>query len=90
MFETYAKLLPLLKDCFECQGSLTVVMVDWDKSRVQFVQLGEKVIKADNWQEERFTKMMAQLFQELETKEEALAKLHGAIQKTKEAKQLLF
>jgi hypothetical protein len=32
------------------------------------VQLGEKVIQLDNWKEERFTWMMAQLHQELPTK----------------------
>jgi predicted nuclease with TOPRIM domain len=54
--ETSAKLLPLLKKKFdECQDSLTTVMVDWDKHRVQLVHLGEKVIQMDSWQEDRLT-----------------------------------
>jgi hypothetical protein len=50
-------------------------MEDWDKNRVQLVQLGEKVIQLDNWQEERFTQMMAQVAPRIGKKEEALAKL---------------
>jgi hypothetical protein len=47
--ETSAKMFPLLKKQFyECQDSLTMVMEDWDKSRVQLVHLGEKVIQMDN------------------------------------------
>jgi hypothetical protein len=43
--ESSTRLLPLLKKQFvECQDSLTVVMANWDKSRVQLVHLGEKVI----------------------------------------------
>jgi hypothetical protein len=61
-------------------------MVDWDKSRVQLVQLGEKVIQMDIWQEDKLTQMMAQLHQELEEKEEALEKLQAVVQETKEAK----
>lgn len=42
--ETFAKLLPLLKKQFdERQDFLTMVMVDWDKSRVDLVCLGEVI-----------------------------------------------
>jgi hypothetical protein len=62
--DTSTKLFPLLKECFvECQHPLAIVRADWDKSKVQLVQLGEKVIQLDNWQNERFTQMMAQLYQ---------------------------
>jgi hypothetical protein len=50
------------------------------------VQLGEKVIQMDSWQEERLTQMMTQLQLELAEKEEALAKLQEVVQETKEAK----
>jgi predicted nuclease with TOPRIM domain len=47
--ETSTKLFPLLKKKFEeCQDSLTTVMADWDKHRVQLVHLGEKVIQLDS------------------------------------------
>ena len=52
-------------------------MINWDKHRVQLVQLGEKIIWLDNWQEYRLTKMMAQLQQELVEKEEALTKIQA-------------
>jgi hypothetical protein len=46
--ETSTKMFPLLNTQFdEHQDSLTVVMEDWDKSRVQPVHLGEKVIQLD-------------------------------------------
>jgi hypothetical protein len=46
--ETSAKLLPFLKKNFEeCQDTLTVVMIDWDKHRAQIVHLGEKVIQLE-------------------------------------------
>jgi hypothetical protein len=47
--ETSSKCLSLLKNHFiECQDSFTIVMVDWDKSRVQFMQLGEKEIQLNS------------------------------------------
>jgi hypothetical protein len=43
--EASRKLLSFLKKKFEeCQDTLTVVMIDWDKHRVYLVDLGEKVI----------------------------------------------
>jgi hypothetical protein len=38
-------LFPFLKNKFiEFQDSLSVVMADWDKRKVQLVHLGEKVV----------------------------------------------
>lgn len=52
--ETSVKLFPLLKDRFiHCKDSFVAVMADWDKSRVQLVQLREKVIQLDAWQERK-------------------------------------
>jgi hypothetical protein len=56
-----------------------------DRSRLQLLQLGEKFTQLDNWQEERFTKVTAQLYQDLEVKEEALKKLQEIVQETKQA-----
>jgi hypothetical protein len=56
-----------------------------DKSRLQLLQLEEKFTQLDNWKEERFTKVTAQLYQDLVVKEEALKKLQEVIQETKQA-----
>ena len=48
--QSFDKLFPLLNNHFvERQESLTIVMEEWDKNRVQLVQLGEKVIQLDDW-----------------------------------------
>lgn len=57
--ETSTKLLPLLKKFDERQDLLTIVMADWDKHKMQFVDLWEKVIQLDSRQEDRITQMMA-------------------------------
>jgi hypothetical protein len=44
----------MLKDKFD-ELSFTTIMTDWDKSRVQLVHLGEKVIHMDNWKDGKFT-----------------------------------
>jgi hypothetical protein len=49
------------------------------------LQLGEKFTELDNWQEERFTKVTAQLYQDLAVKEEALKELEATVQETKQA-----
>jgi hypothetical protein len=56
-----------------------------DKSKLQLLQLGEKFIKLDNWQEERFTEVISHLYQDLVAKEEALKKLEEIVQETKKA-----
>jgi len=61
-------------------------MVNWDKHRVQCLQLGGKVIQMDSWPVEWFTQMMAQLHEELVEKEKALAKLQVFFQEHKEEK----
>ena len=78
--ESLKRLLPfLMKKFLEHWYSLTAIIVDWDKSRVYLVHLGENVIQLDNWKEDRFTHMMAQLWQELE-KKEALENLQEFVQ----------
>jgi hypothetical protein len=39
----------------------------------------------DNWQEERFIEVTAQLYQDLAVKEEALKELEAVVQETKQA-----
>jgi len=46
--ETSTKFFPFIKKKFEeCQDTLTMVMIDWDK-HTQFAHLGEKVIQLDS------------------------------------------
>jgi hypothetical protein len=52
-----------------------------------FVQLGEKIIQMDSWQEDTLARMKTQLQQEL-AKKEALAKLQSTIQEHWEARPL--
>jgi hypothetical protein len=56
-----------------------------DKSILQLLQLGDKFIELDNWQEERFIEVTSHLYQDLEVKEEALKKLEAIVQETKQA-----
>ena len=46
--------------------------------------MGEKFIELDNWQEERFTKFIAQLYKDLVVKEEALKDVESFFQETKQ------
>jgi len=74
--ETSTKPLPLLMKKFEeCQDSPVAVMEDWDEQKFHLAHLGEKVIQLDGWQEDRVMQTMAQLQQELEGKEDVLARL---------------
>jgi len=47
--------------------------------------LGEKFTQLDNWQEDKFTEVITQLYQDLEMKEQALKKLQEVIQETKKS-----
>jgi len=58
--------------------------VELDRS-IQCLQLGDKFIELDNWQEERFTEVTAQLYLDLEMKEEALKEIEADVQETKQA-----
>jgi hypothetical protein len=49
------------------------------------LQLGEKFIELDDWQEERFREVTSHLYHDLEVKEEALKKLGETIQETKQS-----
>jgi hypothetical protein len=75
----------LEKELSKRQDSFTTMREKLDRSSLQLLQLGEKFIELDNWQEERFTKITAHLYQDLVAKEEALKKLEAAIQETKQA-----
>jgi hypothetical protein len=46
-----------------------------DRSRLYLLQLGEKFTLLENWQDERFTEVIAQLYQDLIAQEEALKKI---------------
>jgi hypothetical protein len=47
--ETYTKLLPLLKNTFEeYKDTLTTIMKDRDKHKMQLVHRGEKAILMDS------------------------------------------
>jgi hypothetical protein len=54
-------------------------------SILYLLQLGEKFIELDNWQEERFIEVTSHLYHDLVVKEEALKKLEAVFQETKEA-----
>lgn len=57
--DTSTKLLPLINKKFEdCEGILTLVMIDWDKHIVHLVHLGEKVTQLDRFHEDRSIQMM--------------------------------
>jgi uncharacterized protein YPO0396 len=75
----------LEKELSKCQDSFTTMREELDKSILQLLQLGEKFIELDNWQEERFTEVTAHLYHDLEVKEEALKKLEAVVQETKQA-----
>jgi predicted nucleic acid-binding Zn-ribbon protein len=51
----------LEKEISKCQDSFTSMREELDKSRFQLLQLGEKFIELDNWQEERFIEVTAHL-----------------------------
>jgi hypothetical protein len=55
------------------------------QEQIAALAIGEKFTQLDNWQEERFTKVTAQLYWDLVAKEEALKKLQAAAQETKQA-----
>ena len=87
--DTFDKIISLLYNKFdECQDSLIMVMVDWDKHIVHLVHLGENVIHLNNWKEVRLTHMLNQPQQELETNEEALKNIQAVVQGNCEARPL--
>jgi hypothetical protein len=46
--ETFEKLFPLLKEhFFEYHDTLAIIIANWNKSKVQLLQLGEKFIQLD-------------------------------------------
>jgi hypothetical protein len=74
----------LEKEFSKRQYSFTTMRVELDRS-IQCLQLGDKFIELDNWQEERFTEVTAQLYLDLEMKEEALKEIEADVQETKQA-----
>lgn len=56
-----------------------------DKSRLQLLQLGEKLTQLDSWHDDRIKQMLTQLHQ-LAEKEKALGKLQEVVQEHREAK----
>jgi hypothetical protein len=54
-------------------------MVYWYNNRAHILQLGENVIHLDSWKEDMFTKMMTQIKNDLEYKEEALVNLQEVV-----------
>jgi hypothetical protein len=69
----------LEKEFSKRQYSFTSMMVELDRN-IQCLQLGDKFIEMDNWQEERFTEVTAQLYLDLEMKEEALKEIEADVQ----------
>jgi hypothetical protein len=63
------------KELAKCQDSFIVMRVESYKSRLHLLQLGEKFIELDNWQDERFNEVIALLYHDLTMKEEALKEL---------------
>jgi hypothetical protein len=56
-----------------------------NKSILYLLQLGEKFIELDNWQEERFTEVTTHLYHELVAKEETLKNLEVVFQESQQA-----
>ena len=56
-----------------------------DRRKLHLLQLGEKFIALDNWQEDRFIEVTTHLYHDLVVKEEAFKKLEVVFQETKEA-----
>jgi hypothetical protein len=75
----------LEKEHAKRQDSFTAMREKLDKRRLQLLQLGEKFIELDNFQEDRFTKVTAHLYHDLVAKEEALKNIESVIQETKQA-----
>jgi len=54
--DTIPKLLPLLEYLLvEHRDSLTTAIAEWNKSKVQRLQLEEKIIQLDDQQEQKLT-----------------------------------
>jgi hypothetical protein len=64
-------------------NSFTTMREELDKHTLQHLQLEDKFTQVDNWQEERFTEVIAQMYQDFIGNEEALKKLQATIQETK-------